>query len=303
MDTWFDLTRTAEDRFGVVTRQELLGAGLADRTIDDWARRGRLVPMARSVFRIGGVPPSFAAEVWAAVLVFGEHTWASHLTLARLLGVPVWGRERRIEVTRPVELSAQRSIACVHRSTWLPPHHLTTWHGLPVTTASRMAFDLARTLGPKALERVIDHLLRHGLATMTSLYCVLYELGGRGRPGTRRMRQVLEALGRDHVPPESGLEAVGMALLADLGFAWQVPISDEQGYIRRVDGLHRDAALVVELDGPHHLREPQLSHDRHADRRLRALGLEVVRLDWDDVTGRGEATRAEVVARLARSAA
>ncbi len=138
---------------------------------------------------------------------------------------------------------------------------------------------------------------------MVSLYRVLYDLGGRGRPGTRRMREVLEARGLDHVPPESELEQVGMALLAGLGFEWQVELSDDQGYIRRVDGLHRAGRLVLELDGRHHDAPSQRDLDRQGDDRLRAMGWAVDRLRWHHVTRAGEATRASLAARLRSAAA
>lgn len=298
METWTDLTRTAEHRFGVVTRDELLAAGLADRTIDAWSATGRLVPLARGVYRLAGVPPSFAAEVMAAILVFPGDTWAARHSAARLLGSPMQSGERRIELVRPVELSAQRSIARVYRSTCLPPHHLTTVDGIPLTTASRTAFDLARTTGAVRLGRFVDWAIVEGLATMGSLYRVLYDLGGRGRPGTRRMREVLDARGLDHVPPASELEAVGMALLDGLGFTWQVELSDERGYIRRVDGCHRPGRLVVELDGKYHDGEAQRALDRAGDRRIEAMGYDVERLRWVDVTRDGEATRARIIARL-----
>ena len=117
------------------------------------------------------------------------------------------------------------------------------------------------------------------------------------------MRMVLGHLGQGYVPPESELEAVGMTLLDGLGFEWQVEISDEEGYLRRVDGINRPARLVVEFDGAQHRREPQRSLDLHGDRRLGRLGLEVVRIGWDDVTTHGDATRAAVAARIVAAAA
>lgn len=298
MQTWTDLTQIAEHRFGIVTRDELLAAGLAERTIDSWAARRRLLPVARGVYRLAGVPPSFEGDVMAAILVFPGDTWASHHTVARLLGIPVWGTEQRIELTRPTELSAQRSIARVYRSTCLPSHHLTTTRGIPTTTASRLVFDLARTVGPARLGRVVDAVLVEGLGTMSSLYRVLYDLGGRGRPGTRRMRQVLDGRGLDHVPPASELEAVGMALLDGLGFEWQVEMSDERGFIRRVDGCHRPGRLIVELDGKYHDGAAQRALDLAGDRRLQAMGWTVERLRWADVTRDGEQVRARIAARL-----
>lgn len=303
MERWKDLTREAERSFGVVTRDQLSGVGLSSRTIDRWSAEGRLVPMAHGVFRLGGVPPSFEADVVAALRVFDGDTWGSHHTAARLLALGVSGREHRIELTRPYGLSAKRSVARVHRTTHLPPHHLTNVGGIPITTASRTLFDLARTTGPTRLGRAVDAALLQRTATMGSLYRVLHDLGGRGRPGTRRMREVLDTRGLDHVPPESELEEVGMALLAGLGFAWQVEMSDAQGYIRRVDALHRAGGLVLELDGSQHDAPPQRALDLQGDRRLEALGLEVVRLRWVHVTRGSDATRAGLLRRVRSAAA
>lgn len=295
MDSWKQVAQAAERTRGVTTYDAMRATGLTDRQIRRCVAEGRLVDSGYGVFRVGGVPPSFEADVLAALLEFPGEAWASHHTAGRLQDLRVWARDQRIELTRPTVLSATRSGARVHRSTRILDHHVTVVRGVPCTTASRTLFDLARTTGEARLRRGIDRGLNLGICTMGSLYQVHYELGGRGRPGTRRMRAVLADLGRDHVPPESELEVVGMALLDGLGFEWQVEISDERGYIRRVDGLNRAASLVLELDGRQHRREPQLSLDRSGDRRLRALGLEVVRLDWDDVTAHGEATRDRIV--------
>ncbi|QYG92449.1 DUF559 domain-containing protein [Iamia sp. SCSIO 61187] len=303
MERWKDLTQAAERAHGIVTYDQLRGSGLSERQVRRWAGDGRLVDLGYGTYRLGGVPPGFDGEVLAAISAFPGETWAGFTTAGRLDDLPVWSPDGRIELVRPTGLSAERSVARVHRSTYLPVHHLTVVRGIPCTATPRTVFDLARTTGPNRLVRIIDRALDRRLCTMASLYRVLYELGGRGRPGTRRMRTVLEVLGLDHVPPESELEVVGFALLDGLGFTWQVEMSDERGYIRRVDGLHRPARLVVELDGAQHGREPQRSLDRDGDRRLHRLGYDVERLTWSDVARDGDATRQRIAARLVAAAA
>lgn len=290
MKNWNDLTAAAEQAHGIVTTAQLLAAGTTERQLGTLVEGGRLVRVGYGTFRIGGAPPSFEGQALAAVLEFAGFTWASHHTAARLHDLRLWGDPNEIEVTRPTGLSTKRSIATVHRSTMIPASHQTVVAGVPCLTVPRTLFDLARTTGPKVLLRGIDRGLLLRTCTMGSLWQVFYELGGRGRPGTRRMREVLEPLGRDHVPPESELEAVGMALLAGLGIEWQVEMTDEQGYLRRVDGLHRAGRVVVEFDGEQHRREPQRSLDLDGDRRLGRLGYSVVRLDWHAVTEGGEET-------------
>jgi hypothetical protein len=303
MERWKVITHAAERSHGIVTYDQLRHGGLSRSQIGRWVHDGRLVDLGYGVFRLGGAPPTFAGEVLAAIRAFPDQTWASHHTAARLEDLRLWAPDRRIELTRPTGLSAERSVARVHRSTRILPHHVTTVDGIPCTTVSRTLFDLARTTGSMQLRRGIDRGLHKRVCTMESLYRVFWELGGPGRPGTRRMREVLEALGPERVPAESGLEEVGFALLDELGFEWQVELSDEQGYIRRVDGLHRAGRLVLELDGPHHAREPQRSLDREGDRRIRRIGFDVERLGWVDVTRCGVATRDRLAARLLLAAA
>lgn len=292
---WKTIAGAAERDHGILTRDQLLAAGLSDRQLTDLKDDGRLVPLGYGVYRWAGVPATFEGDVLAAIRRYPDQVWAARFTMARLMDLDIHGREQRIEILRPTGLSAQRSTARVHRTSFLPDHHVTTIRGIPCTTAARGLFDMAATTRPVQLRRGIDRALHLGHCTMGALYRVHYELGGRGRPGTKRMRSVLDTLDHDHVPAESELEFIGMALLADLGFEWQVQISDEQGYIRRVDGLHRAARVVLELDGKQHDLSSNREADRAGDARLRAMGFEVVRLRWHDVSRGGEATRSRVV--------
>lgn len=284
MELWDEITNRAERRHGVVAIADLVRAGATRNQIKRWVDNDRLVSCGYGTFRVAGAPASYDGSVLAAIEEFPGETWASHRTAGRLHGLPVSVPPGLVEVTRPVDLSAQRSAAVVHRSSRIPDHHRVVVRGIPCLSVSRTVFDLARTVPVPVLRRVVDRGLIGQMCTIGSLWQVLYDVGGRGRPGTRRMREVLEAMGEGYVPPASQLEAVGMALLDGRGFEWQVELSDERGYIRRVDGLHRSRRLVVEFDGPQHQREPQRSHDTDGDRRLEALGLEVLRLDWSDVT-------------------
>lgn len=303
MDTWTTLTRKAERRHGIVTAEDLLANGISRRRTRRLVELGRLVDCGYGTFRIAGSPPSFAGTVLAAILAFEGDTWASHYSAARLQDLRIWGRDDRVELLRPASGSNERGSALVHRSNRILDWHVTVIDGIPCTTVSRTIFDLARTTGPKVLKQAIDRGLLLRTCTIASLWRVSHELGGRGRPGTRRMREILEELGLGYVPPESELEVVGMALLDGFGFSWQVERSDERGYIRRVDGLHPSTRLVVEFDGEQHRREPQRSHDEDGDRRLGLLGYEVIRLDWAAVTTGADETIERITARLASAAA
>jgi hypothetical protein len=110
------------------------------------------------------------------------------------------------------------------------------------------------------------------------------------------MRSILESRDVDYVPTSSELDGLGRAVLGSIpGIAWEVPMSDEQGYIRRVDGLVRSARVVIEFDGSRFHGQPSdVARDSAADARLLAAGFVVLRFGWIDLTRRPESVRATV---------
>ena len=291
------LAARAERRHGLLTVDDLTAAGIGEREIRRWVARGRIEVEARGVFRIGGCPATTEATILAAVLVHDRATWASHLTAAWLFELPGFGRPGRVEVTRTRGTSSRRSAALVHRTTAVPDHHVTVVRSIPVTTLARTVFDLAPRLGERRLDRAVEAAIRTPRCTVGAIYRVLEDLGGKGRPGTAAMRAVLAERGLAYVPTESELDLLGRAVVAPIsGIEWQVPMSDERGYIRRVDGLHRTGRLVIEWDGAEfHDRPDQRRLDVEGDARLRRMGLEVVRFRWADVTQRPAAVRRTVL--------
>ncbi len=292
--------RTVELHHGVVVRPDLMAAGISPRQIDDWLAAGRLVALSWGTYRVAGAPATFEGRVHAAIRLHDGQTWASHHTAARLWGIPVAARRSDVELTRPLALSAGRSGAVVHRSTRLPAHHLTSKGGIPVTTPARTLFDLARTTPDRAYDRAVEGALRQELCTVGALHRVVAELGGRGRPGTRRARAALEVRGKGYVPTASELEAVGRAVLQDIpGLDWHVVKVDRQGFIGEVDIVMESARTIFELDGRRfHDLGSVTAHDAERDRRLLGLGYVVRRLTWFDLTRRPEVIQAEVL-RLA----
>lgn len=299
-----DLFDKAAARHGIVTVDDLTGAGISPAQVDRWIASGRLRLLGRGTYRVGGAPATYEGEILAAILVLPVETWASHRCAAWLWELPGFEARQLIELTRTVRLSVRRHGVRMHRSTLVPAHHVTVRRGIPTTTISRTIFDLARTVPSAHLERVIEAALRGPSCSITSLYRVFHDLGGRGRPGSARMRECLEWRGERYVPTESELDLVGRAVLREVvELEHQVEVSDERGYIRRVDALHRASGLVVEWDGDAFHSTPQQRRlDREQDARLRALGLEVVRFGWTDVRS-GDPVRSRVLQHIAASAA
>jgi len=298
---WPALARLAAANHGIVTFEDLIVHGATRHQVVAWTHGGRLVPMGRGSYLVGGAPITFEARVLGAIRVHGPETWASHRTAAALWRIPGFPEDGRIELLRPADGSNERRAAVIHRSSLILPEHLTVARGVPVTTPARTLMDLAGSIGPARLERAVAEAVRRGLCTDAGLQIVLARMAGRGRRGTRQLRRVLE--GRlDVVPGHSELEALCRALILAAGLPepeWEVDISDEQGWIGRVDGLLAPWRIVIELDSHRwHGQSVDARHDAERDRRLVAAGYLVVRRTWFDLTQRPEAFIAELAALL-----
>ena len=121
----------AEHQLGLVTRQQLLAAGVKPDTADEAVRTGRLLRQERNVYRVPGSPDAPKVRLLAKVLALGDGAVLSHATAAWLWGltdpphehhatVPAWSATTVHRPGRPrVERPAPRS--CRH-GRWSPGH-------------------------------------------------------------------------------------------------------------------------------------------------------------------------------------
>ncbi len=79
-----EIARIAGAHHGVITRAQLLAAGLSVSAIDRRVRKGLLLPEHRSVYRVGHRAPSLEARYLAAVGDVLEHP---RLMLSELRGL------------------------------------------------------------------------------------------------------------------------------------------------------------------------------------------------------------------------
>jgi hypothetical protein len=63
-----ETSRTAARQKGVITRQQLLDAGMRSSAIGRWVDKGLLIPEYPGVYRFGHAAPSTEATYLAAVL-------------------------------------------------------------------------------------------------------------------------------------------------------------------------------------------------------------------------------------------
>jgi predicted transcriptional regulator of viral defense system len=95
----------AGSQYGVISLRQLREAGLSEREVAGWVKRGHLLPLHRGVFVLGHRNVLTKAYLVAALLAAGPSAFLSHRTAAAIWGlrdvavsridVPVPGRKRR----------------------------------------------------------------------------------------------------------------------------------------------------------------------------------------------------------------
>ncbi|HEX6310704.1 MAG TPA: hypothetical protein VF152_03685, partial [Acidimicrobiia bacterium] len=247
---WTDLLVAGEQQYGVVARWQARGLGVSRAQVARRVRSRELEVVTPVVLRLRGAPVDERQRAMAAVLDAGPGAVLSHETAAAVWGLPGFDI-RDVHVSRPRSGVRRGSLLpWIHQPSCLPPEHVTVLEHFPLTTPARTLFDLAGRVFPQRVERALENAWSKGLVDGTRLVAVLDVLGTRGRPGTRLMRALVAARGRDYVPPASGLEGRFRDILSRAGLPAmerQVDLGGGQ-WLGRVDFFDRETGIVVQID-------------------------------------------------------
>jgi very-short-patch-repair endonuclease len=276
------LAALATRSHGVVTRRQLLAAGISDDEIAQRLATGALLREYRGVYRVGHRAPSVEARYLAAVLACGEGAVLSGLAAGHLWGL-VKGAAPPPEVTAHTERRVPG--VATRRSRTADP---TTCRGIPITTVPFTLIALAAHLDTEELARACHEAgVRHG-TTPRQVDEVL--LRRPNAPGTRRLRAVLHG---DVRVTLSKLEQRFLELLGDEGLT--LPQTNRPAGARRVDCRWPTQRLTVELDGyRYHRSRHAWERDRRREREARARGDEFRRYTYGDVLDDPELMLAEL---------
>jgi very-short-patch-repair endonuclease len=276
------LDRTVEEKLalmagrthGVVTRRQLLDAGLTRQELRSRLQRGDLLREHRGVYRVGHRAPSVEATYLAAVLAAGEGAVLTGRAAAHVWGlikgpapapVVITATERRIEGVR------------TRRSRKLDPADVTIFNAIPVTTVPRTLVELAADLPPDRLARVCHEAgVRYGVSPK-AVDAVLERRPNAA--GTRNLRRIMSGEVRVTL---SKLEARFLKILrAEM---LPLPVTNRPAGGRRVDCRWPEHRLTVELDGYRfHNSRHSWEQDRQREREARARGDDFRRYTYRDV--------------------
>jgi very-short-patch-repair endonuclease len=264
------IRRKASTQHGIVTRSQLLDAGLAPTTIDREIKAGRLIRVHQGVYALGHLPPSPHARAMAAVLACGPDAVLSHRSAAAAWGL--MAHPRRVDVT--ARTYHRHNGITVHRSR-LEPRDITQQYDIPTTTPARTLLDLADVLDATALTRAVHELRLRKLVRID-------ELANQLRKG-RKTAVLKRLVDRPTRPTRSVFEDAFLRFVDRYELPRPRVNAHVAGY--EVDMFWPRHHLIAELDG-REFHEINFEADREKDADLLTHGLRVVRVTWDRLINR-----------------
>lgn len=219
----------------------------------------------------------------------------SHVSAAACHGLPLPLGESPIWVTRPPGSPTRNRDGVMAMAATVPPGHVVTVAGLPVTSAARTVADCLRHLSRADAVAIGDAALRAQPRLLPDVLRVLDRC--EQWPYVERARSALHLLDGRRGSPLESQSFVAMV-------RGQVPLPAPQVVIRRPDGVFvarvdfwwPEFAVAGEADGlvkydvsgrtPEEARRALIAEKERED-RLRSLGVRVVRWGTRDLQGAG----------------
>jgi very-short-patch-repair endonuclease len=282
------------ERFGVFTTAEARARGVSPRQGRTLIRRGDVIRIRRGCyitredFESVAADPSGVAriEAMAAVLATERYAAASFETAAAIHAVGLLGPPPSVvHLTRERTVSsgvAGRDSGILLHCASLPASHVWMVGELPVTSVGRALIDIARHRDPQESLVAMDSALHSGKVTESALWSVLSDC--QTWPGAKKAEWILRIADAN---AESPFESLSRLLFHDRHVVQpetQAVISDDRGYVGRVDFLWRDARVIGEADGMVKYTEPGvLRAEKVRQERLEQTGHRVVRWLWREL--------------------
>jgi hypothetical protein len=285
------ISRLASRSHGIVTRDELVRAGVTQAQIRSRLARGALIPLHRGVFRVGHAAPSLEARYMAAVKACGNGALLHRQAAAHLLGL------LKRAPSLPEVLTTRRrrpNGVIVQRCRSIDRRDASTWRGIPVTNVPRTLVDLAGLLDPPDLARAFHEAAVKHRVRPDAVERVLARR--HNWPGAPKLRAVIWG---DTPVSLSKLESYFIARLRRARFP--LPETNRIADGRYVDCRWPEHQLTVELDSyRYHDTRHAWEQDRQREREARARGEEFRHYSWRDVAEDPEPMLDDLRALLAR---
>jgi hypothetical protein len=285
------LAELATQQHGVVSIRQMVGSlGYSRGAVTRAAAAGRLHRLHRGVYAVGHTDLSLHGKCFAAVLACGSGALLSHHSAAWLWGIARWS-PIPLSVTAPSRRAPRPPIK-LHHARALAAQDREMVGNIPATAVPRIALDLAATLRPGSLMRLLERAEELRLFDLHHFDDLL----GRttGHAGAGRLRSALE-LYRPAPFTRSGIERRFLELVVEAGLPSPTTGFGEEGY--ELDVYWPEDRFAVELD----TYETHGSHRAFESDRLRQENLKLAGIEMIRVTGhRLDREPRQVMERVAR---
>ena len=292
-------------RHGVVTRSDLLVDGFSRREVDRLVERGTCIRVHNGVYRLATSPDTFESKCAAACARDPE------VLITGVAAAQLWNFRHVWHVDQPVALVAhdRTPLTCgvtLRRTNVLESaDRVERADGIRVTSPPRAWFDCARDLTDQQFERLTEWVLdKH--ATVPTLWRTARRLQARGRPGSARVRRVMEARDDWQKPAGSGLELRVLNALERRGIVLhrQHPVALGGGVAVHPDGADPTIRWALEIDHvTWHGGRLDAQYDKTRDRRARLVGWQVERVTDRELAENFDAVIDQLVALFRRRGA
>jgi hypothetical protein len=264
------LSALAERQHGLVTRDQIVAAGLTQSGIRDRVQRGALHRVYRCVYSVGHASLSQHGIWLAAVLAAGDDTGLGHTSAAELFEARRW-KTGELHVVSP----RRRTVPGVHvHRTTLHPLDIVVYRGIPVTNVARMLVDLTDVTDEHEILGIISEAAWRKRLDLDATRAAMARANGR------RNLQALEAAIARYRRGEKGPKSrAELAFLRLVGGA----LSNAHVEGEEVDAHWPERRVIVEVDGHGHRRPAQRRDDARRDAKLRAAGWTVIRVGAGEV--------------------
>lgn len=284
MHTHRRIGELAARQWGVVSRRQLLAAGLTHAIVGEAVRRGRLVPLHRGVYAVGHARLRAEGHWLAAVLAAGPGAVLSHRDAAGLHGLrPANHAEIDIATTGAARSSSK---VRVHRTRRLDAADVTEVSGIPVTTVARTLVDLAGRIPGDHLAKVVREAERRRVFDLRAVEAAMARTRTRRGDARAALRAAIaECAALEGRVTASVLEDAFLRLLHRHSLPLPATNVLVAGFL--VDAVWQRERVAVELDGwTDHRTRRAFERDRERDAALTAAGWRIVRFTHRHVTGR-----------------
>jgi len=267
------IARIAGRQDNVISREQLLSAGLGRGAIAHRVQARSMQRLHRTVYLLGAAPPTLMARARAAAMACGSDAVVSHRSAAELFGLlPEHGGE--VHVTVAGRNVAPRTGVRRHRVAAFRPGEVTKMCGIPLTRVARTICDLAATEPAREVQAAFQEALYRKLLTERPLAAIV------AREPRRKGAPVIRALIEDPRMTRSEQERALLRLLDAAQLPRPMTNVRVHGYL--IDAYWPAERLAVEFDGRDaHGHLLAFDANRKRDQVLLANGIRVMR-----VTGR-----------------